>query len=161
MPMPFHMTVEGQNQGTIEGSCDQQGREGTVLCQALEHEIKIPRDPQSGLPVGKRVHNPLTITATMEKSTPALAQALTSGERLTVELKFYRIDPTGVEEHYYTIKLEEAITVAMRSWIPNCLDPVKESFSHMVDLSFTYTKIIWTWVVDGIETEDSWLVPRA
>ena len=110
MPMPFHMTVEGQNQGSIEGSCEQQGREGTILCQAYEHLISIPRDTQSGLPVGKRVHHPLTVTKVFDKASPKLAQALTSGERLTVELKWYRIDPTGVEEHYFTIKLEEAIS---------------------------------------------------
>jgi len=161
MPMPFHMTVEGQNQGAIEGSCEQQGREGTILCQAYDHLISIPRDTQSGLPVGKRIHHPLTVTKVFDKASPKLAQALTSGERMTVELKWYRIDPTGVEEHYFTIMLEEAICVAMKGWTPNCLDPAKESLSHMEDVSFTYTKIIWTWVADGIETEDSWLVPRA
>jgi type VI secretion system secreted protein Hcp len=159
--MPFHMTVEGTTQGTIEGSCDQQGREGTILCQAFDHQISIPRDPQSGLPVGKRVHHPLVITKVFDKSSPKLAQALTSGERLSVELKWYRIDPTGVEEHFYTIKLEDAIVVTMKDWTPNCLDPVKESFSHMEDVAYTYTKIIWTWVADGIESEDSWKVPRA
>ena len=161
MPMPFHMTVEVTTQGTIEGSCDQQGREGTILCQAYDHQISIPRDPQTGLPVGKRVHHPLVVTKVFDKSSPKLAQALTSGERLTVELKWYRIDPTGVEEHYYTIKLEDAIVVSIKGWTPNCLDPVKESFSHMEDVAHTYTKIIWTWVADGIESEDSWKVPRA
>ena len=101
MPMPFHMTVEGTNQGNIEGSCDQQGREGTILCQAYIHEISIPRDVQSGLPVGKRVHHPATVTKVFDKSSPKLAQALTSGEQVDVELKWYRIDPTGVDYPLY------------------------------------------------------------
>ncbi len=160
MPMPFHMTVGGATQGPIEGSCDQEGREGTILCQAYDHQIDIPRDTQSGLPVGKRVHGPLTITKVFDKASPKLAQALTSGEQLEVELKWYRIDATGIEEHYFTIKLEDAIVVGMKAWTPNCLDATKEGFSHMEDVSYTYTKIIWTWEPDGIETEDSWKIPR-
>ena len=162
MPMPAHMTLEGENQGNIEGSCDMQGREATILVEAFNHEVRIPRDPQTGLSTGKRIHNAFSIVKTQDKATPKLYQALCTGEHFkNVTLKWYRIDPTGVEEHYFTIKLEEAICVAMKSWTPNCLDPAKESFSHMEDNAFTYTKIIWTWVADGIETEDSWLVPRA
>jgi len=31
MPMPCHLTLEGEKQGKIEGSCEMQGREGTIL----------------------------------------------------------------------------------------------------------------------------------
>ena len=55
MPMPFYMTMTGTTQSAIEGSCDQSGREGTILCQAFQHDISIPRDPQSGQPTGLRV----------------------------------------------------------------------------------------------------------
>jgi type VI secretion system secreted protein Hcp len=103
----------------------------------------------------------MTITKVFDKSSPKLAQALTSGEQLEIELKWYRIDPSGIEEHYFTIKLEEAIIVAMKGWTPNCLDALKEGFSHMEDVSSTYSKIIWTWEPDGIESEDSWKVPYA
>ena len=160
MPMPFHMTVTGANQGNMEGSCTMAGREGTILCEAFDHEIKIPRDIQSGLPTGKRVHGALTITKVYDKASPKLAQALTTGEQVEMELKWYRIDASGMEDHYFTTKLSSATIVSMKCWTPNCLDPKMESFSHMEDISFTYTKIIWTWVPDGIETEDSWLVPR-
>lgn len=162
MPMPFHMEPTGINQGKIDGSCEQSGRENTILCQAFNHEVRIPRDPQSGLPTGKRVHEPLTVTKVYDKASPKLYQALCSGERFSnVTLKWYRIDPSGLEEHYFTIKLENAIIVSMRPWTPNCLDPATESLQHMEDVSFTYEKIIWTWEPDGIESEDSWLMPRA
>lgn len=162
MPMPFHMSITGTTQGNIsEGACEMQGREDTILCQALEHEIAIPRDRQSGLPTGKRVHGPLTVTKVFDKSSPKLYSALVSGERLTdVTLKFYRINPSGTEEHYFTIKLTNAIIVSIRPWVPNCLDPSKESLMHMEDVSFTYQDIIWTWEIDGIEAQDSWLVPK-
>jgi type VI secretion system secreted protein Hcp len=30
----------------------------------------------------------------------------------------------------------------------------------MEDVSFTYSKIIWTWEVDGVEAQDEWKVPK-
>jgi len=30
----------------------------------------------------------------------------------------------------------------------------------MEEVSFTYSKIIWTWEPDGIEAEDSWTAPK-
>jgi len=162
MPMPFHMSITGQTQGNIsQGACEMQGREDTILCQGLEHEVSIPRDRQSGLPTGKRVHGAVTVTKVYDKSSPKIFQALTTGERLDdVTMKYYRIAPTGTEEHYFTVKLTNAIIVGVKAWIPNCLDPVKESFTHMEDVMFTYQDIVWTWEPDGIEAQDSWLVPK-
>jgi len=162
MPMPFHMELTGKTQGNIsEGCCDMQGRENTILCQALNHEVYIPRDPQTGLPTGKRVHNPLTITKVFDKATPKLFQALTTGERMSnVTLKYYRINPSGNEEHYFTIKLEDAIIVSVKPWVPNALDQARERFTHMEDVSFTYSKIIWTWEIDGVEAQDEWKTPK-
>ncbi len=160
--MPFHMELTGNTQGNIaEGCCDIKGRENTILCQALNHEVYIPRDPQTGLPTGKRVHNPLTVTKVFDKATPKLFQALTSGERMSnVTLKYYRINPSGNEEHYFTIKLENAIIVSIKPWIPNALDQSMERFTHMEDVSFTYSKIIWTWEIDGVEAQDEWKTPK-
>jgi type VI secretion system secreted protein Hcp len=159
--MPSHLSLTGQNQGKIEGSCEMQGREGTILVYALDHDIEIPRDTHSGLPTGKRMHKPLTVTKEFDKSSPKLYQALCSGEQFSeVVLDFYRISPQGTEEKYYTIKLEDAIVVNMKGWYPHTLEPKNEAFKHMEDISFTYTKIIWTWNPDGIEAEDSWKVPK-
>ncbi len=160
MPMPLHLEVEGKNQGKIEGSCEMQGREGTILIQALTHNVHIPRSPQTGLPTGKRVHGPLVVTKELDKASPMLYQALCTGEQMkSVVIKWYRIDPSGTEEHYFTTKLEDAIITEIKAWMPNALDVNKETFKHMEDVSFTYKKIIWTWEPDGIEAEDDWTVP--
>jgi len=161
MPMPIHLMLTGAKQGKIEGSCTMQGREGTILVEAVDHPIEIPRSPQTGLPTGKRIHKPLQVTKLIDKSSPKLFQALCSGEQLTsVELDFYRISPQGTEEKYYTIKLKNAILVSVKTWFPNCLDKELESYEHMEDVCFTYEGITWTWVPDGIEAEDSWTAPK-
>jgi type VI secretion system secreted protein Hcp len=161
MPMPFHMEMTGNTQGPMTtGCCDIQGREDTCLCQALEHSVMIPNDRQTGLPTGKRVHGPVKVTKVFDMASPKIYQALVTGEQLSeVIFKFYRIDPTGTEEQYFTIKLENAIIVSVSPWIPNCLDPAKESFTHMEDVSMTYRTITWTWEVDGVEAQDDWTMP--
>jgi type VI secretion system secreted protein Hcp len=155
------MTLEGENQGVIDGSCTMEGRVNTILVEAFNHEVHIPRDPQSGLSTGKRVHGALSAVKVYDKSSPKLYQALCTGEHMkNVTIKWYRIDKTGQEEHYFTHVLEDAIIVAIKPYMPNCLDPATESYTHMEEVLFTYQKIRWTWEIDGIEYEDSWLVPK-
>lgn len=161
MPMPCYLTVEGQNQGKIEGSVNIKGHEKKILVQAVDHTIEIPKSPQTGLPTGKRIHGPITLTKEIDKSSPKLFQALCSGEQFKeVILEFYRISPKGNEEKYYTVKLQNAILTCMKSWTPNCLDPDNRQMGHMELISFTYEQVTVTWVPDGIEAEDSWLAPK-
>jgi type VI secretion system secreted protein Hcp len=161
MPVPAHMTLEGENQGKIEGSCTIQGREGTILVQAFDHQVYIPRDRQTGASTGNRVHNPMTIVKSYDKSSPKLYQALASGEKMkTVEVKWYRIDPKGKQEHYFTTALEDATLVSIKPTMPNCLSPTSEPFMHMEEVSFTYRKAKWKWEPDGIESEDDWQAPK-
>ncbi len=162
MPMPSYMTLEGQNQGKIEGSVKVKGHEGKILVQAVEHTIEIPKSPQTGLPTGKRIHGPATVTKEIDKSSPKLFAALTSGEQMkTVTLEYYRISPKGTEEKYFTVQLENAIITSIRAWTPNCLDPANKQMGHMEDVAFTYEKIKWTFEDGGIEAEDSWLAPKS
>jgi type VI secretion system secreted protein Hcp len=162
MPMPCYLVLEGQNQGKIKGSTLVKGHEGKILVQAVDHTIEIPKNPQTGLPTGKRVHCPMTLTKEIDESSPKLFQALTSGEQMKeVSLEYYRISPSGKEEKYYTVKLHNAIFTNIKSWTPNCLDPEMKQIGHMEDISLTYEKITWTYVENGIEAEDAWLEPKA
>ncbi len=161
MALPAYLTLTGEKQGAIKGSCTQKGRENTILVQAVEHDVSIPRDPQTGLATGKRVHHPLTIVKAIDKSSPLLYMALTTGEHLkSVELKWYQINEKGQEENYFITALEDAIIVSMKSWKKNTLDPAFSHLGDMEDVSFTYRKIMWRWVKDGIESEDDWSTPR-
>jgi len=155
------MEVTGKKQGKINGSCEMEGREDTILVYGMDHQIHIPRDPQSGLPSGKRIHGPLTIEKEIDKASPMLEQALCDGEHLSeVLLKHYRIDATGVEEHYFTITLENAIIVEMSPYIPIAFLAENEPYRHMEKVSFTYSKIKWKHEIDSIESEDAWKAPN-
>ncbi|HUH41412.1 MAG TPA: Hcp family type VI secretion system effector [Castellaniella sp.] len=162
MPMPGYFTLTGQTQGKIDGSCTIQGHEDTILVQGVDHTIEIPKSIQTGLPTGKRIHGPLTITKEIDKASPKLFQALTSGEQLTdAKLEYYRISPQGKEELYYTVEIKNAIITSMHKFVPMCLDPANKSMGHMEAVSFTYETIIETFTPDGIEAQDSWNAPKS
>lgn len=156
MPMPGNLTLVGKEQGPIEGSCDIEGREDTILVQAFKHLVDLPSN-ESGLPSGKRIHRPLMITKEVDKSSPKLYQALCTGEVLTeATLRWYRMDGSGDEVQFFTVMLQNAMIVKFESWVPDVLDKQNASYGNMENLWLTYEVIRWTWEEDGIEYEDQW-----
>lgn len=79
MPMPCDISIEDSSIVAVP--------QGLILVQAIKHLADVPKNPQTGLPAGKRVHQGMTLTKEIDKSSPKLFQALTSGEQLkTVNL---------------------------------------------------------------------------
>jgi type VI secretion system secreted protein Hcp len=131
-----------------------------MLVFAYEHELTIPRDIATGQASGKRQHKPLVITKELDKASPILAQACVDGDRIkSAQLKFYRI-AQGLEEHYYTIELKNAVIVDVKDYMPNTMDPKFSSYGHMEDISFTYEEITWTHEVDHKMGTDNWKAPK-
>jgi len=170
MPTPAYMSIEGTTQGNITagaftaesvGNVYQEGHEDQVLVQAFQHEVIIPRDPQSGQPTGPRVHHPVIITKVFDKCSPMLFEALTSGEVLSeVEIQWFRTSMAGKQEHYFTHFLEDAVIVNIGSSMPNCQDPGQAHFTHLEDVAMSYRKITWTHEVAGTSGSDDWRVPQ-
>lgn len=169
MPIPAYLTIKGERQGLITagtftpasvGNIYQEGHEDECLIEAFDHQIVLPRDPQSGQPTGQRVHKPLKVTKIMDKCSPLLFSALTSGELLPeVTLKFYRNSATAAMEHYFTITLIDAIIVDIQTYMYNCQDPAMACFTHLEDVYMTYRKIIKTHEVANTSESDDWRSP--
>jgi len=160
MPMPGHLWLEGQKTGKIKGGCTQKGREDSIFVLAFSHNITSPRDPASGLPTGKRMHKPLTVTKEVDKATPLLYNVMVNNENVKkLEIKFFQTQKTGGEKHYYTIELVNANIADMKTYYALTSDPANARLPHLEDISFTYQKILWTYVDGGITAEDDWEVP--
>ena len=156
MPMPGNLTLVGREQGQIEGSCDIEGREDTILVQAFKHTVDLPSN-EHGVPSGRRIHRPLMITKEVDKSTPKLYQALCTGELMSeATLRWYRMDGAGDEVQFFTVMLQNALIVKLESWVPDMFDKNYASYGNMEHLWFTYEVIRWTWEEDGIEYEERW-----
>jgi type VI secretion system secreted protein Hcp len=164
------MTIEGEKQGLITAGANtadsmgnryQEDHSDEVTVQAYEHVIIIPRDPQSGMPSGQRVHQPLKITKIFDKSSPLLYNALCSGERLKkVTIKWYRTSMQGTQEHYFTHELTDAMIINIQGHSPNAQDPDMAHFTHMEDVEMSYRKITWTHEVAGTSGSDDWRAPK-
>ena len=175
MSMPGFLELKGKNQGPIEGSCEKKGFEKTIEVLTLHHDVQIPKNHQTGLYTGVRVHSPLIIDKEIDQSTPKLYQALCTGEIIERAIfSWYRFVKAGEPEKFYTVQLENASIVSIQPWVNDRVltNPSQSSVEgtntnfpfgsesgqmpHLENISFTYEKIIWTWVPGGIETSDTW-----
>ena len=157
MAQAFYITAQGQKQGAIKGDVTQKGHEGAILGLALSHDITSPRDPASGLPTGKPMHKPLTVTIPWGSATPRLLNALYNNETLTtVHLSFLRTTPAGIDAEFMTIDLTNASVSEIASRVPNVSDPNLSKLQEYNEVSFTYQKITTTFTVGGITATDDW-----
>jgi type VI secretion system secreted protein Hcp len=163
----YMYNIKGKKQNDIKGSITQKGREGWIEIIAANHQIVSPRDPASGLATGKRMHKPYTVTAPYDKALPLLYSALVNNETI-VQVEFVFFSPTklgergsgqGVEEATYKVRLENAHLSDIQFRMPNNKNPDLMKYENYVEYSFTYQKIIGTWVNGGITWEDDWEAP--
>ncbi len=165
MALNAYLKLTGQKQGDIKGGVTQKGREGKIMVFAVNHEVLSPRDAASGLPTGKRMHRPFTITKELDKSTPLLFNALTNNENISSwELQFFtpQLKSTtgiGMEVNHYTVRLTNASISDIKSIMLNNKNPDLSKYAEYEEISFTYQKIAWLWVDGGITAEDTWQAP--
>jgi type VI secretion system secreted protein Hcp len=152
----------GAKSGQIKGSVTQKGREDSVATIAVSHSIMSPRDPQSGLPTGQRIHKPYVITKELDKSTPIFYNVLCTNENLTsVTIKFWTpqikaATGTGSEVQHFTVKLTNANIASIDFRMANIRHPDLVKFTEYEEIAMTYQKIEWTWNDGGITAGDDW-----
>ena len=157
-----YLKLVGQRSGEIKGSVTQKGREGKIMVIAVSHDIVTPRDPVSGLPIGKRQHTPLIITKELDAASAPLHQVQASNENLKEwELQFWRPTATGAEQQHFTIRLTNASIAAINMRMPNNKHADLMKLETYEEVAFTYQRIEWTWTDGGLDTIDDWEAPVA
>jgi len=150
----------GEVQGEIQGESSilSLDRENKIVGYQYTHNLYLPTDAVSGQATGRRVHTPLTILIQFDKSAPLLHWSFVNQENLLeVTMRFYRPDPegSGQEEQYFTVKLDNAHIISIHDFQPNNQNP--ETYMPLVlELSFSYQQITWTWENGGYEATDTW-----
>jgi type VI secretion system secreted protein Hcp len=147
-----YMTVNG-TQGSIEGDVTITGREGTIRVYNVVHDIEVPVDPVTGLPDGSSVHHPLAVATGFSKASPKLQKAMVDADTLEVILEYYRVNESGVEEHFYSVTLQNARIVASNAYKMDSIG--NTSFSEMEEYYLTYDTIAWVHEVDSIASQES------
>jgi len=124
--------------GSVSINAQAQGAIGPFDIQGFSHEITVPHDSSSGLPTGRRQHQPITITKKLDVSTPKLLQCIATGEVLkTVTIT---IDEDG--------SAAETVTLTNAEIVDYQAHGTSESWS------FDYEKIEWQ--VGSVVASDTW-----
>ncbi len=161
MALPAYLSIVAERQGPIRGSVTQKGREDKILVMAVQHEIVCPRDPQSGIPTGKRMHKPLNLLKELDRSSPLLYAILCTNENIReARLDFWQTTPTGQEKQHYTVRLTNANISSITFKLANNRSPKLARLPEYEEVAFTYQKIEWTWNEGGITASDDWETPR-
>ena len=145
--MAIYAQIKGAKQGALKGAVTAASFSGQIEVNTVEFGVGSPHDVSSGLPTGKRVARPLRLTKPMDQSSPLLHTSCVTNEALTVTIS-YVVEGQG-HKAYATVALTNAMVQDFSS---------KGSFdgTAVETISFTYTKIEFTWVNGGITSVDDW-----
>ena len=157
MAIPVYLWLKDDGGADIKGSVNVQEREGSIEVLALDHEVSIPTDDNSGKLTGTRVHSPFMFTKEIDASSVYLLKAVTMGQTFkSAEFKWYRIDDNGHEVESYSALLENVKVVNVASKMHDIKDPTKEKHNHLEEIELRYEKITWTFKDGNIKHSDSW-----
>ncbi len=150
------MYVKGAQTGEIKGGAPKDLKGAADHWQLIysQHAAISPRDPQSGLPTGQRMHLGVEVVGRNCKGVPLLWNSMCTNETLTdVKISFWSQHAAGsgvTQKVYYTVELENANVATM------------EQMTSEVDgtlffrARFTWHKITWTWLEGGLTASDKW-----
>jgi type VI secretion system secreted protein Hcp len=156
MPLPCSLKIP-----EFPGSSEKEGREDTIDVYEVEHYTVLPVREEDARAAGIRIHKPLRVVAEIDKATPGLMKACSTGQNLSqAVLDFYRINPaTRSEEKYYSITLRHARVVKAGPFFPITFQKKNKFFRHMVEYSFVAEEIEWNWIPDSVVEADRWQSP--
>jgi len=112
------------------------------------HLISVPRDAQSGMATGKRMHKPFTITKEVDASSPMLKQALAKGSAVgDVTIVFEGAGP-GTAKTAQKIVLTDAIITGI------------QMVGKSEQITMDYQKIEVTYTNGNKSAADDWESPK-
>lgn len=143
----------------IVGSNTKAGRADSSVVVEFSHEVYSPVDTQMGTISGARVHGAAVVMKEVDAATAPLYQACCTGQTLEeLRVEWFRINPQGQEELYFTHTLSNVKVASVEILLPNTKDPSREQYRHLEKLQLLYEKMNWKHE-DGYEYEDSWAEP--
>jgi len=166
------ITIKGAKQGAFQGQNPMKSRAGSTVVTALNHEISVSRDTNTGLSTGKRDHHPYVVTMPVDKSLINMQTAIVNNELLTsVQIRLYQLagatlnqgggavgQSGGESKAYYTILLENALLTQIEVVLPDVRsqDPLVNKRDPYVRAHITYQKVTETWADGGVTFTDDW-----
>ena len=141
-----NVAITGRNNTPITGGAD--GQKDKIDVLSYSEGIVSPRDAASGLPTGKRMHKPFTITKEVDAATPLLMQACATNEVLPAVQ--FALHPPGASADVVTVTLHNAECAEIA-------DSTADDGVHELEtISFTFQKITVENAAAKRTFEDDW-----
>jgi type VI secretion system secreted protein Hcp len=132
------------------------GREDSIECVYYEQKGLSPRDPASGMAIGRRYYEPLVFRKRIDKSSPVIHKAFCENQAVEATFKFYRPNPAGdgTTEQFYSVTVRNARINSVREWLPDTLDPAASMLPPLQEVAIVFSEIRWTFPPTGASHED-------
>ena len=149
-------TIQGAQQGKIDGDNLTKDNPGAVVVRAISLGLTRPIvEVGTGQQAFGSIRvQPFKLVKEPDKATPKLLRAAVQNETLTVEIKWYRSLNTGAEQHYFTIRLDNAKVVGLESE-----GDVTVAGGVMEAVALGFTKMTMTDVINGTVAVADFLAP--
>lgn len=157
MANPGYMTITGKAQGLISAGCSSQDSIGNKYQSAHTDEIMVIAYHHNMANIGnlnKPTHGPILITKGVDKSSPLLAQALSSREEINCTISFYRVSSFGIQEKFYSVSVQGGIIVDLTSDMPHAV--LHGDAEPEEQLAIRYREITWTHHLAGTTGQSFW-----
>jgi type VI secretion system secreted protein Hcp len=146
--MAIYAKITGKKQGVLTGGVTAQAFTGQIEVHSVDFGVGSPSDVSTGLATGKRVARPMVITKPLDRSSPLLHRACVTNESVTVLLS-YTIEGQG-HATYVTIALTNGM-------VQDYNQQAAADGTATERLTFTYSKIEFTWTTGGIVSTHDWM----
>ena len=149
------VAINAAKQGDLHASAGFTDLKGTVpkhqfSTEEFEYSVISPRDPQSGLPTGQRMHKPVVFTAALGPATPQLFAALCTNELLpTVVFDCYGHTTQGKTVLAHSVKLTNAAIASIDLVKPNLRNTQLSKEDERQQIALTFSQIELT---NGVST---------
>ena len=144
------------------------GEEKSIQAFSLRFDIFIPLNPHASQSQTESVQfkaeqtpfvaladprpSPIFITKEFDRSTPKIAEKLTTGEIIpSATINLYRVDKVGEMQKYFSYELKNVRIVSVKAFLPNLKDPASSQAVPREEIAVTYTEFKWIDILSSTE----------
>lgn len=152
-----YMTITGKIQGLISAGCSTQNSIGNKCQVGHTDEIMVLSYTHNMANIGhinKTTHSPIIITKNIDKSSPLLAQSLSSQEEINCIISFYRVSSLGIQEKFYSVSINGGIITDLTLDVPHAI--LQNDAEPQEHIAIRYRDITWVHHAAGTSGHTSW-----
>ncbi len=145
--MAVYMKVVGKKQGEFKGDVIVPAFKDQIALRSVNFGMGNPMDAASLMPTGRTIVRPVTITKSMDKTSPLFMNAVSTREGATVTISYSNDGATNLsKKQIATVKLTNAGAMDLQH-------VAGADGNALESITFSFTKIEYTWLDGGIVSE--------